>query len=77
MSKQFENENDGVLFPNDKKRDENSPSSKGHAHITCPNCGTKTKFWLSAWTKMGRNSRKFLTMAFSKADAPKKNDMPF
>lgn len=79
MSKQYENNNDGVLFPNDKKTGPNSPSSKGHAHITCPHCGEKTKFWISAWTKMGRNARKFLTMAFSDAGAEqsKKDDMPF
>lgn len=76
MNQQFKNDNDGVLFKNQKRQNENSPTMKGECHTICPNCGHKSKFWLSAWTKVKRSvQEKFLTLAFTPADSQQRPAM--
>lgn len=71
----FDNTNSGALFPNDRKQNEKSPNVKGEAHICCPHCGAVQKFWVSAWTKVSKGGKKFMSLAFNAdtttAPAPK------
>ncbi|MGO9605660.1 MAG: hypothetical protein ACLQAT_20120 [Candidatus Binataceae bacterium] len=55
--------NSGILFENDRKRDERDRTHQGSADVDCPHCGVRSQFWLSAWVKEGRKG-KFLSLAF-------------
>lgn len=61
--------NSGALFKNDRKTSENSPNMKGQAEVCCVHCGSITKFWLSAWTKIMRGGTdRFISLAFTADD---------
>ena len=63
--------NSGALFQNDNKFKESQPDSRGEAEVCCPHCGAVTSYWLSAWWKVSRAGKQFLSMAFShKEPAP-------
>lgn len=63
--------NSGALFQNDNKFKESQPDSRGEAEVCCPHCGAVTPYWLSAWWKVSRTGKQFLSMAFShKEPAP-------
>ena len=71
----FDNTNSGVIFPNDKKRDERSPTGKGSAEIACPHCGAVQKYWISSWKKVSKSNQPFVSLAFT-ADQPQVNNTP-
>lgn len=58
--------NQGSLFPNDKKETEKQPDHKGDALIACPHCSKSFAVWMSAWIKHGR--RDFLSLSFTPKD---------
>ena len=63
--------NSGALFENDRKTKSTQPDSRGEAEICCPHCGANASYWLSAWWKVSRTGKQFLSMAFShKEPAP-------
>lgn len=59
----------GSLFKNDKKEAESHPDLKGSALID------GVEYWVSGWTKE-RQSGKWISLAFKKKDAPKKESKP-
>lgn len=71
MANNHDNVNDGAIFPNDKKRNENSPNLTGSACIVCPHCGGKTDFWVSSWVKISKAGKKFMTLAFNPKEVKK------
>lgn len=70
----FDNTNSGVIFPNDKRQSDKSPTGKGSAEICCPHCGVLQKYWISSWIKVAKGSgNKFNSLAFT-PDQPKINE---
>ena len=68
MSNNYDNHNSGAIFPNDRKRSANSPNATGSCEIECPNCGETTKFWMSAWKKVSKAGKNFMSFAFTPDD---------
>jgi hypothetical protein len=77
----YDNDNSGVLFKNDRKEKVAQPDYKGHAEID------GQEFWLSAWIKEGKKG-KFMSLAFTPRDRggqpesqptgqPGNDDIPF
>jgi hypothetical protein len=64
----YDNTNRGVLFANNKKTSDRSPSSTGGADIKCPGCDGVHNFRLSAWTNVikqgARAGQKMLSLSF-------------
>lgn len=81
MANNFDNTNDGAIFPNDKKRNENSPNLTGSVCIVCEHCGAKSDYWTSAWVKFSKAGRKFMSLAFNPKEErkakPKKAGDPY
>jgi hypothetical protein len=59
------NDNSGVLFKNDKKKNDRSPDYQGNITVNGQD------YWLSAWIKVGK-SGKFMGLALS----PKEDSQP-
>lgn len=67
----YDNTNSGALFKNEKKQRENQPDRTGQACVECPDCGTKTDFWVSGWIKKSRKGDQYMSIAFTaKEDKP-------
>ena len=66
---EYDNTNAGVLFKNDRRENDRQPTHTGSVCTECPNCGTKTDYWQSAWVKEGKRG-KFFSQAFKPKDAP-------
>jgi len=64
-----QNENNGVLFKNDKKTQDKHPDYRGEANVG------GTEYWLAAWIKQGQKG-KFMSIAFSLKDEPAKTVNP-
>lgn len=65
-NQQFNNDNSGALFRNDRKEKDNHPDHKGSAEIICPHCGKKSEWWLAAWVRTAKNSgARFFSIAFT------------
>ena len=76
MANGYDNENDGAIFPNDKKRGPNSPNLTGSACVRCPHCDTKIDFWVSAWKKMTKAGKNFLSMAYTVKEGQQQAQQP-
>jgi len=61
MSDYQPRDNSGVLFKNDRREQESHPHAKGTALID------GVEYWVSAWTKEGKNG-KFQSLSFQKKD---------
>lgn len=55
-------DNSGVLFVNDKKTKEGQPSMRGRATIN------GVDYYVSAWTKLTKDDKKYLSLAFESAN---------
>jgi len=64
QSKKMAYTNTGSLSKNLKKEQEKHPDMRGPATICCPNCQESSEFWLSGWFKVGRDSARFISLAF-------------
>lgn len=70
MDKKFDNTNRGVLFKDEKRRNDRSPEYTGTINIM----GKEYK--LSAWIKESKAGKKFLSLSVSSPLAPKKEEKP-
>ena len=78
---EYNNENRGALFKNERRDDEKFPHYKGSLNVE------GVDFWLSAWIKLRKDGQKFMSLSIKNknadADKPKKakqqdfDDMPF
>jgi hypothetical protein len=79
---EYDNNNRGSLFKNDRKDDAKFPDYKGSINVD------GTDYWLSAWIKVSKDGNKFMSLSVKNKNAdaslqPKKKvkeddlDMPF
>jgi len=82
---EYDNNNRGSLFKNDRKDDAKFPDYKGSINVD------GTDYWLSAWIKVSKDGNKFMSLSVKNKNAdaslqPKKkvkqeefddSDMPF
>lgn len=55
---EYDNNNRGALWNNDRKQSDKHPDLSGSVEITCPHCKEKNDFWMSGWKKKpGQNDR--------------------
>ena len=60
----YDNTNRGTLFKTKQKRHQNSPDMTGSINID------GKEYWLSAWTKTGRNGNQYLSLARGDVKVP-------
>jgi uncharacterized protein (DUF736 family) len=82
---EYDNNNRGSLFKNDRKDDAKFPDYKGSINVD------GTNYWLSAWIKVSKDGNKFMSLSVKNKNAdaslhPKKkvkqeqfddSDLPF
>lgn len=61
MTEREQRDNSGILFRNDRKKEEKHPDYQGRATID------QRGWWLAGWIKEGRKG-KFLSLAFTAQD---------
>jgi hypothetical protein len=59
----YDNTNKGVLFPNQNRQKETHPHYKGEINIE------GTEYWISGWSNVSKNGKKYLSMNVSKKDS--------
>ena len=59
----YDNENSGVLFKNDRKESDRHPDYTGTYTD-----GDGNEFWLSAWIKTGQSGKKFMSLSTRRKD---------
>lgn len=64
QSKKMAYTNTGSLSKNLKKEQEKHPDMRGPATLTCPHCQASNEYYLSGWFKIGRDSARFISLAF-------------
>lgn len=57
MSEQFNNENRGALFLNDRKKTDKHPDFTGKIDVN------GTEFYISAWKKVAQSGKKFMSLS--------------
>jgi hypothetical protein len=67
--------NSGILFKNEKRRNDRDPGYQGSVDITCPDCARRFQMWISAWVKEGRKG-KFFSLSFKAKDSATKSSLP-
>lgn len=55
-------DNTGTLFRNDKREKDTHPQAKGSALID------GVEYWVSAWTKEGKDGERFQSLAFKRKE---------
>ena len=79
---EYDNNNRGSLFKNDRKDDAKFPDYKGSVNVE------GVEYWLSAWIKLSKDGQKFMSLSIKNKNAdaslnkPKKAsfddlDLPF
>jgi len=65
----YDNNNTGALFKNDKKESDRHPDYSGSCEVN------GEQMWMAAWIKTSKNGKKFMSFAFNpkveKAETPK------
>lgn len=59
---EYDNNNRGVLFKNDKKESERHPDYKGNIEVD------GVAYWLSAWIKTDKNGNKYMSLSVTRKD---------
>ena len=60
---QYDNNNRGVLFKNDKRESENQPLYRGNINVD------GTDYWISAWVKKSAKGDSFMSLSVSPKEA--------
>jgi len=56
---EYDKNNRGVLFKNDRKESENQPDYKGSSEVN------GVEYWVSAWIKTSKQGMEFYSLAFT------------
>lgn len=59
---EYNNENRGALWKNDRRHDEKFPHYKGSLNVE------GIDFWISAWLKEGKDGNKFMSLSIKAKD---------
>jgi len=59
---EFNNENRGALFKNEKKTEDRHPDYRGNINVA------GVDYWLDAWIKESKVGRKFMSLSVKKKD---------
>ena len=60
---EYDNNNRGSLFKNDRKDDAKFPDYKGSINVE------GTEYWLSAWIKLSKDGQKFMSLSIKNKNA--------
>ena len=60
---EYDNNNRGSLFKNDRKDDAKFPDYKGSLNVD------GVEFWLSAWLKVSKDGQKFMSLSIKNKNA--------
>jgi len=58
----YDNNNQGAIFKNDKKENENQPDYRGSINTD------GTDYWLSAWIKTAKSGVKYMSLSVQKKE---------
>lgn len=64
----YDNNNSGALFINDRKEKDTHPDFKGDVTIN------GVQYWVSAWKKTSQNGKRFMSLSFQPKEKPE--DLP-
>ena len=67
---EYNNENRGVLFQNDKKGNDKSPDMQGNINVD------SGEYQLSAWTKVSKAGKRYLSLSIQPKSKVQQNDLP-
>lgn len=62
MAEQYDNNNRGAMFVNDRKTEDRHPDRSGSAKVDGVN------YWISGWLKKSLAGKQFLGLAFTKKE---------
>ena len=73
---EYDNNNSGAIFKNDKKQTDKHPDYRGSAEVD------GVEYWVSAWIKTSKAGAKFMSLSFTVKDeqkqaAPPQQQQPF
>lgn len=69
MGEEYDNSNRGVMFKKQKEK-ESQPDYTGNIEPVCPQCGTKTDYWMSSWVQtMKSKDEKYFSISINAKDA--------
>lgn len=66
----YDDNNRGVLFVNDKRKNDKQPQYKGSATVN------GVEYWLSAWQKKSQNGTAYMSISFEPKEQEKDDDLP-
>ena len=69
MAKEYDNNNSGALFLNDRKAADTHPDFRGSAEID------GKEYWVSMWKKVSQSGQKFFSLSFQPKDS-QAEDLP-
>ena len=62
---EYDNNNSGAMFVNDRKTTENQPDRTGSCEVN------GVEYWVSGWVKTSKAGKPFMSLAFSAKDQAK------
>ena len=60
---QYDNNNSGALFKNDKEGNDKRPDYRGQCEVD------RAQYWLSAWIRTDKNNKKYMQVKFEPKQA--------